>query len=118
MQQGPFAPRALPRFLATTDPAATVSPSAYFPLFAVSSRAQARTTLGGEFPTSSLSIEERVPSSAIAHVSCAPSKIPDIGFSPVRLQERVIQIKPSKKQFRPLSPAPTYRSSLSYLPNP
>ncbi len=31
MQQGPFAPRALPRFFATTDPAATVSPSADFP---------------------------------------------------------------------------------------
>ena len=35
MQQGPFAPRALPRFSATTDPAATVSPSADFPLLAV-----------------------------------------------------------------------------------
>ena len=31
MQQGPFAPRALPRFTATTDPAATVSSSADFP---------------------------------------------------------------------------------------
>jgi hypothetical protein len=31
VQQGPFAPRALPRFTATTDPAATVSPSADFP---------------------------------------------------------------------------------------
>ncbi len=31
MQQGPFAPRALPRFCATTDPAATVSSSADFP---------------------------------------------------------------------------------------
>ena len=31
MQQGPFAPRALSRFAATTDPAATVSPSADFP---------------------------------------------------------------------------------------
>ena len=31
MQQGPFAPRALPRFIATTDPAATVSSSADFP---------------------------------------------------------------------------------------
>ena len=35
MQQGPFAPRALPRFSATTDPAATVSPSADFPISAV-----------------------------------------------------------------------------------
>jgi hypothetical protein len=31
VQQGPFAPRALPRFTATTDPAATVSSSADFP---------------------------------------------------------------------------------------
>jgi len=31
VQQGPFAPRALPRFSATTDPAATVSSSADFP---------------------------------------------------------------------------------------
>ena len=30
MQQGPFAPQALPRFNATTSPAATVSPSADF----------------------------------------------------------------------------------------
>ena len=31
MQQGPLAPRALPRFKATTDPAATVSSSTVFP---------------------------------------------------------------------------------------
>lgn len=31
MQQGPFAPRALPRFPATTGPSATLSPSADFP---------------------------------------------------------------------------------------
>ena len=31
-QQGPFAPRALPRFIATTDPSATLSPSAHFPV--------------------------------------------------------------------------------------
>ena len=30
-QQGPFAPRALPRFLATPDPSATLSPSDDFP---------------------------------------------------------------------------------------
>ena len=35
MQQGPFAPRALPRFNATTDPAATVSSSADFPVVPV-----------------------------------------------------------------------------------
>ena len=31
MQQGPFAPRELPRFMTTTDPAATVSSSTDFP---------------------------------------------------------------------------------------
>jgi hypothetical protein len=51
-----------------------------------SSRAQARATLGREFPTLTLSIMRRVPSPAFVHVSCAPSKIPDSGFSPVRLQ--------------------------------
>jgi hypothetical protein len=30
-QQGPFAPQALPRFVATTDPSATLSSSANFP---------------------------------------------------------------------------------------
>ena len=35
MQQGPLAPRELPRFAATTDPAATLSPSAHFPVFPV-----------------------------------------------------------------------------------
>jgi len=33
--QGPFAPRTLLRFLATTDPAATLSPSADFPVLPV-----------------------------------------------------------------------------------
>ena len=35
MQQGPFAPRALPRFNATTNLAATVSPSIDFPVLPV-----------------------------------------------------------------------------------
>src|SRR6516165_7803135 len=35
VQQGSFAPRALPRFLATASPAATVSSSADFPGFPV-----------------------------------------------------------------------------------
>src|SRR5262249_17995501 len=54
-----------------------------------SSRAQARTTVGREFPISALSIAERGPSPAIAHVSCTLSKIPYGGFSPVRLQAEV-----------------------------
>ena len=52
----------------------------------LSSRAQARTTLGWEFPISALSIAKRVPSPTMAHVSCTLSKIPYSGFSPVRLQ--------------------------------
>ena len=50
------------------------------------SRAQARAALGRERPIFTLSIVKRVPSSAIAHVSCAPSKRPDVDFAPVRLQ--------------------------------
>ena len=34
-QQGPFAPRALPRFVATADPSATLSSSAPFPVLPV-----------------------------------------------------------------------------------
>ncbi len=53
-----------------------------------SSRAQARATLGREFPNHALfRYVRRVPSSTIIHVSCTLSKIPDIGFSPVRLQK-------------------------------
>ena len=50
------------------------------------SRAQARTVLGREFPLATLSIVAGGPSSTIPYVSCAPAKIPDIEFSPVRLQ--------------------------------
>jgi len=59
-----------------------------------SSRAQAHATLGREFPTSTLSLMERGPNSTIAHVSCTPSKIPYVGFSPIRLQVW-IQMLPS-----------------------
>ena len=37
-----------------------------------SSRAQVRTTVGREFPISTLSMVERVPSPTIAHVSSRP----------------------------------------------
>ena len=57
-----------------------------FEAFIWSSRAQARTTVGREFPISALSIAERGPRPALAHVSCTLSKIPYGGFSPVRLQ--------------------------------
>src|SRR5215471_10429979 len=51
-----------------------------------SSRAQARAALGREFPRPLFRSVEWGPRSAITHVSCAPSKIPDGEFSPVRLQ--------------------------------
>jgi len=73
-----------------------------------SSRAQARATLGGEFPICALSVAQRDPSSTIIHVSCALSKIPYVGFSPVRLQEQVVQVKPATDS-HPLKPYPTYR---------
>ena len=47
MQQGPLAPRELPRFTATTDPAATVSSSADFPGFPVIRPTLLRRFLGG-----------------------------------------------------------------------
>lgn len=72
------------------------------------SRAQARATLGGEFPICALSVAQRDPSSTIIHVSCALSKIPYVGFSPVRLQEQVVQVKPATDS-HPLKPYPTYR---------
>jgi hypothetical protein len=51
------------------------------------SRGQARVTLGGEFPSHALfRFVQRVPNSTMVHVSCSPSKIPYVGFSPVRLQ--------------------------------
>jgi len=59
------------------------------------SREQARATLGGEFPNHALfRYVQRVPSSTLVHVSCSPSKIPYVGFSPVRLQTG-IQLRPS-----------------------
>jgi len=52
----------------------------------MSSRALAHATLGGEFPTYTLSLVKWVPNSAIVHVSSTLSKIPYVGFSPIRLQ--------------------------------
>jgi hypothetical protein len=42
---------------------------------------------------------QRVPSSTMVHVSCSLSKIPYVGFSPVRLQTG-IQLRPSLKNTR------------------
>src|SRR5438876_8629075 len=46
-QQGPFAPRALPRLLATSGPSATLSPSAAFPGKPVIRPTQLRRFRGG-----------------------------------------------------------------------
>ena len=50
-----------------------------------SGRNTARATVGREFPTCTLSVVQRVPSSAIAHVSVSPPLIPDGRISRVRL---------------------------------
>ena len=50
-----------------------------------SGRSTARATVGGEFPTLTLSVVPRVPSSPIAHVSASPPLIPDSRLSRVRL---------------------------------
>src|SRR5712691_8609278 len=51
----------------------------------MSGRNTARTALGREFPVCTLSVMQRVPSSAIAHVSVCPPLIPDGRLSRVRL---------------------------------
>jgi len=80
------------------------------------SRAQARAALGGEFPTAALSMAARVPNSTLAHVSCALSKIPYVGFSPVRLQARGRKVSGSLPECHgTLSAAPTYRPTASSL---
>ena len=59
-----------------------------------SSRAQARATLGREFPIFALSMAKRVPSPTLVHGSCALSKIPYGGVSPVRLQAETSRDQP------------------------
>src|SRR6516165_6708721 len=68
---------------------------------------------------------KRVPSSAIAHVSCAPSKIPDVDFSPVRLQAEGCLHQPGpahgapelKRQVRIPSGPPWFdRAFVAYVP--
>lgn len=72
------------------------------------SREQARATLGGEFPNHALfRYMQRVPSSTMVHVSCSPSKIPYVGFSPVRLQTG-IQLRPSLRGLWLKSEAPMH----------
>ena len=50
-----------------------------------SGRSAARATVGGEFPTGTLSVVPRVPSSPLVHVSVSPPLIPDSRLSRVRL---------------------------------
>jgi hypothetical protein len=51
----------------------------------LSGRSAARATVGGEFPTGTLSVVPRVPSSPLVHVSASPPLIPDGRLSRVRL---------------------------------
>ncbi len=50
-----------------------------------SGRNTARAAVGREFPTCTLSVVQRVPSSTVAHVSVSPPLIPDGRISRVRL---------------------------------
>jgi len=58
------------------------APAATWPL---SGRNTARAAVGREFPTCTLSVVQRGPSSTIAHVSVSPPLIPDSRLSRVRL---------------------------------
>jgi hypothetical protein len=49
----------------------------------------ARATVGGEFPVCTLSVVQRVPSSAVVHVSTSPPAIPDGRLSRVRFWPRL-----------------------------
>ena len=51
-------------------------------------------------------VESRRAHASLHHVSCSPSKIPYVGFSPVRLQTG-IQLRPSLKKKQGLSARPT-----------
>ena len=53
--------------------------------YPTSGRNTTRAAVGGEFPTCTLSVVQRVPSSTIAHVSVSPPLIPDGRISRVRL---------------------------------
>src|SRR5262245_2412827 len=51
----------------------------------MSGRNTARATVGGEFPSYTLSVVQRVPNSPVVHVSASPPLIPDSRISRVRL---------------------------------
>src|SRR4051794_34255527 len=80
MQQGPFAPQALPRFFVITSLAATVSPSLAFPV-----RPVIRTTLLRRFPGGA-----RTASPVAQHVLATVLSLP-----PRRSDLRVCQFAPA-----------------------
>src|SRR4029434_7501887 len=53
--------------------------------YPTSGRNTARATVGGEFPSYTLSVVQRVPHSTMVHVSASPPLIPDSRISRVRL---------------------------------
>src|SRR2546425_126622 len=57
----------------------------WVPLYCLSGRSAARATVGGEFPSCTLSVVQRVPRSTVVHVSASPPLIPDGRISRVRL---------------------------------
>ena len=63
---------------------------------ATSGRNTARAAVGGEFPTRTLSVVRRDPSSTIAHVSASPPLIPDSRISRVRLAAAAFPRGPSQ----------------------
>ena len=62
----------------------------------LSGRSAARATVGREFPSCTLSVVQRVPSSTIVHVSASPPLIPDGRLSRVRLAAKPLPGGPSQ----------------------
>ena len=58
-------------------------------LGALSGRSAARATVGGEFPSCTLSVVQRVPNSTVVHGSASPPTIPDGRLSRVRFWPRL-----------------------------
>ena len=77
----------------TSDPCRLLrAPAGSWPL---SGRNTVRAALGREFPTCTLSVVQRVPSSTITHVSASPPLIPDSRISRVRLAAMAFPRHPS-----------------------
>ena len=104
---GPFTPRNEPGItprscgIATCLMRATgtvgLAPTGLWPCRPLQSgRNTARAAVGGEFPTRTLSVVRRDPSSTIAHVSASPPLIPDSRISRVRLAAAAFPRGPSQ----------------------